>query len=638
MAGRTGERGQVLVIVVIAITVIFGFAGLAFDIGRFYAEKRFLQNAADAAALAAGNALIRGESDASAKQEALDILARNFIGGPNGVVPALPPDTPVYESGHAGDPTYLVNGILISGGEVRVAVQSTVSYTFGRVLGFTDNTIGGRARVRLTGNLLPIAVRRYVNPPGPNPGAAAPCPENQAEFMDFFATAQTSCLGTDTDASLRSAPNAGAAFDPVTPGSDPTNHGPVVTILGQGAQPSNGADFRGFIALDIRNFQTSTSQLYYNGVTASTNSNTLKAMEANWLSAGGYPGPMFPPATTPPDPNDQVAIMSGNSTGVVIDALNQRFGPGDEILVAVYPGQTMAIPDFTIGSPGTVSLPTSGTTANAGSFRVSRNQAFSGTVTLSTLTDALDPQNPMNTGALTGGSSPISYSPNPVTPSLGAGQQVDMQNVTTSGATDGVYTLWIQGEAGSPYLTTKVEPFVLKIGTVSRDFTMTAGSSEETAANVGDPVAFTLNLKRSGPAFGGTVALSMDTPLPSGVGAISFSPSSVTPAGGSGTNVSLTINSGTMAPGSYRFVVRASGMNGDSPPRKVTHLLPLKVNVATAAAGGNQQYVDIVGFAVMRIAAADSNRVDAYAISPVIADMNDAQLRRGQVARLVPWN
>ena len=88
--------------------------------------------------------------------------------------------------------------------------------------------------------------------------------------MDFFATAKTSCLGTETDRSLRTAPNAGSAFDPTTPGSDPTNHGPIVAILGQGAQPNNGADFRGFVALDIRNFQAAGTQLYYNGVTSST--------------------------------------------------------------------------------------------------------------------------------------------------------------------------------------------------------------------------------------------------------------------------------------------------------------------------------------------------------------------------------
>ena len=88
----------------------------------------------------------------------------------------------------------------------------------------------------------------------------------------------------------------------------------------------------------------------------------------------------------------------------------------------------------------------------------------------------------------------------------------------------------------------------------------------------------------------------------------------------------------------HEFVVRATGMNGDSPSHKVTHLLLLTVYVGTSASGGNQEYVDITGFAVMRITAMDSNHVDAYAITPVIADMADERLRRGQVAKLVPWD
>jgi hypothetical protein len=40
----------------------------------------------------------------------------------------------------------------------------------------------------------------------------------------------------------------------------------------------------------------------------------------------------------------------------------------------------------------------------------------------------------------------------------------------------------------------------------------------------------------------------------------------------------------------------------------------------------------------MRVVLGDSNTIQAYAITPVIADLNDPQLRRGQVARLVPWS
>jgi hypothetical protein len=630
------ERGQVLVIFALAITVLFAAAGLAFDVGRFYSERRFLQNSADAAALAAGNALVRGETVTQADARARESLTANFARSPSGVVPSLPPTTPVYEPGHAGDPEYLINGILISGSEIRVAVQNPVGYTFGRLVGLDQNTIGGQARVNTNGNMLPIAVRRFVNLPGPNAGAVSPCPENQAEFMDFFATAQTSCLGTETDASLRAAPNAGSAFDSANPGSDGTNHGPVVAILGQGAQPNNGADFRGFIALDIRNFQAAGTQLYYNGVTSSTNDNTLKAMEANWVTVGGYPCPMFPVAISPPDPNDQVAAMSGNSTGIVIDEMLNRFFIGDEILIAVYPGNVMAIPDFTISPPSTIALATTGTLANAGSIKVSRNQSFTGVVDLSTLADTLDPANPMVLGTLVG-PDPITYSPDPVTPSLGSGQTVTLSNVTTASAVPGVYTLWIQGQAGSPYLTTKWEPAAIKVGTVSRDFTITSGSSIETTAAVGGTVAFNLTLKRIGSAYGAAVNLSLDAPLPIGMGTATFSPSAVTPTAGSGANSTLTINTGTVAPGRHRIVVRATGMNGDPTPRKVTHLLQLWIDVATGG-GGNDDYIDIVGFAVMRIAAMDSNTISAYAITPVIADMNDPQLRRGQVARLVPWN
>ena len=638
--GEARETGQVLVIFIFALVALMAAAGLAVDIGRFYTERRFLQNAADAAALAAGQVLVRGGTDTDARTEAMAVLTRNFSIPPNGKTPSLPPGSgnEVYQSGHAGSGPYLIDGILISGGSVRVAIRNTIPYTFGRAVGLNDNMIVAQAKVKFDGNLLPIAVRQFVKAPGTNAGVS-PCSDNFNAFMDFFSTANTACLGTDSNRSTRTDPNAGLGFNSTTPDDDRNNHGPIVEILGQGADPDNSADFRGFVALDIRNFQTSASQLYYNGVTASTNANTLKGMQAEWILAGGYPGPMFPAAVTPPDPNDQVAIMSGNSAGIAVSSFGDRFAPGDEILVAVYSGITMQIPDFSMSSPGAVALPATGNTANAGSFRVGRNQAFSGVVTLSTIADANDANNPLVLGTVTS-SPPITYTPNPVTPSLGSGASVSMQNVATSGATAGIYGVWLQGQAGAPYLTTKYTPFSLQVGTVNRDFTITAASGTQTAAAGGDTVAFDLAVKRSGSAFGSTVGLSLEampgSTLPAGLGAVTFSPSSVTPANGGGATSTLSINTGTMAAGMYQFVIRATGTNSSGQP--VTHLLPITVYVATSSAGGNQEYVDIVGFAVMRVAGITSNSVTAYAISPVIADPTDSRLRRGQVARLSPWN
>lgn len=639
-ARATSDAGQVLVVFALGLVALLAATSIAFDLGRFYSERRFLQNAADAAALAAANALIRGGTEADARAEAVAVLSANYAVPPNGIAPAMPPGSgnEVYVSGQAGNADHLLDGILISGGSVRVAVQNRIPYTFGRAVGLTDSVIGARARVAFEGNLLPIAVRRYINAPG-NGSGTYPCTDNPNAFMDFFATAATACLGTDANAAMRTLPNPGSAFSAATPDNDRLNHGPIVEILGQGAQPSNGSDFRGFVALDIRNFANTSSQLYYNGVTPSTNANTLKDMSAAWIANGGYPGPGFPPVVSPPDPNNQVAIMSGNSTGISIDAFADRFAGGDEILVAVYPGVVMQIPDFTMSNPGTISAPTTGTVANVASMRVSRNQSFSGTVTLGTVADAGDALNPMALGQL-GAGEPITYNPNAATPTLGSGTSVALQNLTVTGAAPGIYTLWIRGEAGSPYLTVKYIPIALNVGSVSRDFTITANQGEATAAAVGNSVSFTLNLKRVGSAFGASVALSLEAmpgeALPAGLGAVTFSPATVTPAGGQGASTVLTVNTGTVAPGQYEVVVRATGTNSDGRP--VTHLLPLRINVATAGAGGNQEYVDITGFAVMRVVSADSNVVTAYAITPVITDPSDSRLRRGQVARLVPWN
>src|SRR4051812_46344703 len=50
VAGR--ERGQVLVIMALAMIALLGITGVAVDMGYAYAHRREVQNAADAAALA----------------------------------------------------------------------------------------------------------------------------------------------------------------------------------------------------------------------------------------------------------------------------------------------------------------------------------------------------------------------------------------------------------------------------------------------------------------------------------------------------------------------------------------------------------------------------------------------------------
>jgi Flp pilus assembly protein TadG len=624
------------VLACLAMCVLLASAGLAFDVGRFYSEKRFLQNAADAAALAAANALIRGDTTSEAIDAARAILTRNYVADPTGRAPALPPDPPEYADGHAGDPLYLSHGILISGGDIRVALKNDVDWTFARAIGFTSQAIGAQARVALQGDLLPIAVRHFIGAPGPNPGAAAPC--SGGNFQDLVATANTGCLGTETSGSLRDEPSAGLAFDASNPNNDPSNHGPIVTLVGQGANPSNNAWFRGFVGLDIRDFSSPTSNVFYNGVTAGTNANTLKNVEAAWVGTG-YPGPMFPPATTPPDPNDQIAVTSGNSSGAIVAAIDARYGPGDEVLCAVYSGTVMTIPDFTMAGP-TQPLAI-GASQNRGgqvSMSLTKNFSFTGTVTTSALSDANDTSGSYPTSMVSG----LTFTPNPAT----LPTTVTFATFATSGATAGVYTFWLKGHSPSPYLIDHWVPVAVNIANVNRDFTssMTPGGTFMSVATTGATATTTESFSTAnngGTAFQGMVHLALedgpDTMTPGGpaaLGPVSFSANDFTLNRGDSQSVTISINAGSLGPGEYPLTVRATGTNSAGQP--VTHLYPITLDVATAGTSSN--YVDIQGFTVFRITSIDSNDVFGYAITPVIPDMNDPRLSHGQVAKLVPWN
>jgi hypothetical protein len=630
---REPAHGQVIVIFALSLVALMAVAGLAFDVGRFYSEKRYLQNAADAGALAVANALIRGETAADAEAEGRDVLARNLAGSPTGT-PALVATTPQYATGHPGDPVYLISGILIeSGGDVRVAIKSDVTYTFGRVIGLGSAVVGGQARVATKGDLLPIAVRHYVNAPGPFAGAVAPCDGNPNQFQDLISTANTSCLGSSTSAGLRSTPNPGAPFNATTPDDDPINHGPIIALVGQDASPSNAASFRGFVSLDIRNFQYQSppSNVFYNEVTVGMNGNTMKDVEAGWV-ATGYPGPDFPPVVTPPDPNDQVAIIDGNSSGIVVDAINQRYDPGAEILAAVYSGTVQSIPDFAYTVASTAAISTNQTKNNAITMDVKKNPSFTGVVETFVVPDTVDTHSPYGTTLL-----PLTFNPNtPLTPD----GTVTWSTFQTNNAPAGVYSIWIQGHSSDPVLLDHYYPVGINIGS-ARDFTTSPAAtiSLATTGSTGSAPISIGTTNKANTYFHGTVHLSIeDGPDASGayasLGSASVSPSDVNLDLGVSTTVTATVNSGSLGPGVYSLALRATGQNQNN--EWVTRLVPITLTIATAST--SNEYVDILGFATFRITSLDSNAVYGYAISGVYADMNDPALRRGQVARLVPWN
>ena len=177
-------------------------------------------------------------------------------------------------------------------------------------------------------------------------------------------------------------------------------------------------------------------------------------MQAGWVGTG-YPGPAFPPVTVPPDPNAQIGIIDGNSSGIIVDAVNARYDPGAEILAAVYSGTVMTIPDFAFTVPSTVTINQNQDRSGSVTMSVTKNAAFAGVVTSSAFTDWGDPTNPYGTTLL-----PLTFSPSPATPNT----TITWTTFQTTGAPVGIYTIWVQGHSSSPYLTDHYYPVAVKVG------------------------------------------------------------------------------------------------------------------------------------------------------------------------------
>lgn len=75
------RRGAIATFVAIAAPVLVGFAGLGIDVANWYDQRRVTQNAADAAAVAATFAYLRGDATAGVEAAALREAMRNGYGG-----------------------------------------------------------------------------------------------------------------------------------------------------------------------------------------------------------------------------------------------------------------------------------------------------------------------------------------------------------------------------------------------------------------------------------------------------------------------------------------------------------------------------------------------------------------------------
>ncbi|MEE8347205.1 MAG: pilus assembly protein TadG-related protein [Dehalococcoidia bacterium] len=123
--GRTlSERGQTLILFVMALAVILGFVAMTVDVGLFLQQRRDLQNDADAAALA--GAAFLPDSD-MATQKAQEWAGKNFDDG-NELVTSIE-----------------VSSYREPNDRITVSVEQEVSFVFGRVLGLVSDTVPATA-------------------------------------------------------------------------------------------------------------------------------------------------------------------------------------------------------------------------------------------------------------------------------------------------------------------------------------------------------------------------------------------------------------------------------------------------------------------------------------------------------------
>ncbi len=130
------ERGQALIIVVLAIIALAGMAGLVIDGGNVFLDKRNAQNAADSAALAA--ALTRGRGGANVAGAALDSAARNGYDN-NGSTNVVEVHYPPADGPYKNDGEY-----------VQVVITSNVKTYFASVVGWRQltNKVEATARTK----------------------------------------------------------------------------------------------------------------------------------------------------------------------------------------------------------------------------------------------------------------------------------------------------------------------------------------------------------------------------------------------------------------------------------------------------------------------------------------------------------
>ena len=206
------EEGATLVYFALVLFVLLGMASIALDGSNAYAQRRRMQTAADAAALAGARTLALGGDSAAIDAEVDDLAVANGVG--NLAWQQSPSGRQVQ---FASTGNLHVDWSYTSNGKgVRVDVANDYDTFFARILGYnvltaTADSIAGYEPIVATSNVLPIAINgcdciNWDGLPapveldqrnfGPAVAIATPAPVSSAALLErsqlaqaFFATA-----------------------------------------------------------------------------------------------------------------------------------------------------------------------------------------------------------------------------------------------------------------------------------------------------------------------------------------------------------------------------------------------------------------------------------------------------------------
>ncbi|MDH8677305.1 pilus assembly protein TadG-related protein [Fusibacter bizertensis] len=138
---KTENEGQMLILFVLAISVLLGFAAITIDVGTAYATKANLQNTVDAAAMA-------GAQDLAEPNTAM--MSAALFAEKNGIaisepIPAISSSPYSYTDSISGDKITITTPYLGDSTMIEVICERTVKYSFAKILGISDGKVTARA-------------------------------------------------------------------------------------------------------------------------------------------------------------------------------------------------------------------------------------------------------------------------------------------------------------------------------------------------------------------------------------------------------------------------------------------------------------------------------------------------------------